>query len=104
MEAPQTEWLYYIKANEIFTAATVKACERFPKDEPLFIWVHDYHLMLVPRLLREARPSLKIGWFLHTPWPTAEVFRMLPFRTEILTGTPTHRPRLDLLFCRVVVS
>lgn len=42
------------------------------------VWVHDYHLMLMPSLLRAALPELKIGWFMHTPWPSSEVFRTLP--------------------------
>ncbi len=50
------------------------------------IWINDYHLMLVPRLVREALPGAKIGFFLHIPFPPPEVFRVLPPRTELLTG------------------
>ena len=49
-------------------------------------WVHDYHLFVVPRLLREARPDLRVGFFLHTPFPSPEVFRRLPWRREVLEG------------------
>lgn len=50
------------------------------------VWVHDYHLMLLPRLLKEARPELKIGFFLHTPFPSYEVFRSHPRRVELVNG------------------
>ncbi len=50
------------------------------------VWVHDYHLFLVPALLREKNPALKIGFFLHTPFPSSEIYRLLPVRREILEG------------------
>ncbi|MBT8044672.1 MAG: bifunctional alpha,alpha-trehalose-phosphate synthase (UDP-forming)/trehalose-phosphatase, partial [Verrucomicrobiae bacterium] len=50
------------------------------------VWVHDYHLFLLPSMLRELRPDLKIGFFLHTPFPSSEIFRALPDRDEILHG------------------
>jgi trehalose 6-phosphate synthase/phosphatase len=50
------------------------------------IWVHDYHLMLLPQLLREKLPKAKIGFFLHIPFPSFEIFRLLPQREEILRG------------------
>lgn len=50
------------------------------------VWVQDYHLMLLPRMLREQSPHTPIGWFLHTPFATAEMYRTLPHREEILRG------------------
>ncbi len=50
------------------------------------IWVHDYQLMLVPALLRERLPDARIGFFLHVPFPSSEVFRILPWRQQILHG------------------
>jgi len=54
------------------------------------VWVHDYHLMLLPSLIREnlrgKRIKVKIGWFLHTPFPSSEIFRVLPVRSELLEG------------------
>lgn len=53
------------------------------------IWVHDYHLMLLPALLRESLanlPNIKIGFFLHIPFPSSEVYRVLPVRKQILWG------------------
>lgn len=54
------------------------------------IWVHDYHLMLLPQMLREeigdTKKNVKIGFFLHTPFPSSEIYRILPVREELLTG------------------
>src|SRR4029079_7015544 len=50
------------------------------------IWVHDYHLMLLPALLRQRLPKARIGFFLHVPFPASEVFRVLPWRKELLHG------------------
>lgn len=50
------------------------------------IWVHDYHLMLLPQMLRARVPGATIGWFLHTPFPASATFRTLPVRTPLLEG------------------
>ena len=50
------------------------------------VWVHDFHLTLVPEALRRLRPDLSIGWFLHTPFPSSEIYRLLPTRAELLQG------------------
>ncbi len=50
------------------------------------VWVHDYQLMLVPGMLRERRPDARIGFFLHVPFPAAEIFRVLPQREELIRG------------------
>jgi trehalose 6-phosphate synthase/phosphatase len=50
------------------------------------VWVHDYQLMLVPRMLRERIPEARIGFFLHIPFPSSEIFRMLPQRERLLQG------------------
>lgn len=52
----------------------------------IIVWIHDYHLMLLPSLLRKALPKANIGFFLHTPFPSSELFRCLPKRKEILSG------------------
>jgi trehalose 6-phosphate synthase/phosphatase len=59
-------------------------CERHQPDD--VIWVHDYQLMLVPSMVRERIPEARIGYFLHIPFPSSEVFRTLPFRAGILRG------------------
>lgn len=75
------QWEAYCRANLSFVEAILEVYE----DTDL-VWVHDYHLMLVPKLLRARKPQARIGWFLHTPFPSQEMFRMLPYRTELLTG------------------
>lgn len=58
-----------------------------PRFEPGdLIWIHDYHLMLLPSLLRERLPDARIGFFLHIPFPSYEVFRILPWRRAVLDG------------------
>ena len=72
-------WERYREVNQRFAETIAK----FAKDDDL-IWVHDFHLFLLPKILRELRPKLRIGFFLHVPFPSSEVFRQLPVREEIL--------------------
>jgi trehalose 6-phosphate synthase/phosphatase len=76
-------WREYQRVNQIFADALVRILK--PDD---LLWIHDYHLMLLPRLIREKFPDLPIGFFLHIPFPSYEVFRLLPrqWRAEILEG------------------
>ena len=74
-------WEFYKKVNQQFAEVVLHNIK--PGDT---IWVHDYHLMLLPALLREKYPDLNIGFFLHIPFPSYEVFRMCPWRTEIVEG------------------
>ncbi len=74
-------WNAYREANRRFCDEVVRHYR--PGDT---IWIHDYHLMLLPQMLREAIPDAAIGWFLHIPFPSSEVFRVLPRRDEILQG------------------
>ncbi|KAJ6504035.1 trehalose-6-phosphate phosphatase [Mycena vulgaris] len=71
----------YAAANAAF-AARIASIYR-PGD---LIWVHDYHLLLVPKLVRAYHPDAVLGLFVHTPFPSSEVFRCLPRRKEILDG------------------
>ena len=48
------------------------------------VWCHDYHLMCLPQELKELNPGMKVGWFLHTPFPSSEIYRTLPLRSELL--------------------
>jgi trehalose 6-phosphate synthase/phosphatase len=50
------------------------------------IWIHDYQLLLAAQMIRQARPNATIGFFLHIPFPSFELFRLLPWREEILHG------------------
>jgi trehalose-6-phosphate synthase len=76
-------WAAYEEANAAFAAATAEAFA--PGD---LVWVHDYHLFLLPRMLRSLRPgpAATISFFLHTPFPDASVFSLLPTRREALLG------------------
>jgi trehalose 6-phosphate synthase/phosphatase len=74
-------WDAYKEVNEQF--ADVIARVHRPGD---LIWVHDYQLLLLPALLRKRLPSARIGFFLHIPFPSADVFRILPWRREVLEG------------------
>ena len=77
----QRYWQAYKKVNETFCNAVMEVAR--PGD---FIWIHDYHLMLLPELLRKKLPKAQIGFFLHIPFPSFEMFRLLPWRKEILHG------------------
>ena len=76
-----TGWEVYRHVNEKFADAAAAVAK--PGD---MIWVHDYQLMLVPALLRERLPDARIGFFLHVPFPSSEVFRILPWRQQVLHG------------------
>lgn len=75
------DWRAYVRANEIFRDEIVKHLR--PND---LIWIHDYQLMLLPQMIREAVPEARIGFFLHIPFPSSDVFRILPHREEVLSG------------------
>jgi len=74
-------WDAYVAVNRRFAerAASVAA-------ENATVWVHDYQLQLVPAMLRELRPDLRIGFYLHIPFPPNELFSQLPWRRQILEG------------------
>ncbi len=74
-------WRAFVDANRRFRDAVV---EEYREGD--LIWVHDYHLMLLPQMLRQALPDANIGFFLHIPFPSSEVFRILPRREEVLEG------------------
>jgi trehalose 6-phosphate synthase len=74
-------WDRYAEVNHRFAEATSRAAGRGAT-----VWVQDYQLQLVPKMLREMRPDLTIGFFLHIPFPPVELFMQLPWRTEIIEG------------------
>ena len=76
-----TGWDAYRDANEAFADAVAREARRNDT-----IWVHDYQLMLLPAMLRDRLPHARIGFFLHIPFPSSEVFRILPWRRELLRG------------------
>ena len=80
-EYNKKNWEKYITVNQKFCDSIKEIAE--PKD---VIWVHDYHLMLLPKLIREELPQSSIGFFLHIPFPSFEIYRLLPWRKELLEG------------------
>ncbi|MEM6703653.1 MAG: trehalose-6-phosphate synthase [Acidobacteriota bacterium] len=78
-EYHRTWWDDYVTVNRRFAETVVDRAE-----EGALVWVHDYQLQLVPGLLRELRPDLRIGFFLHIPFPAREIFLRLPWRTELV--------------------
>jgi len=76
------EWYdAYVKVNERFARRAAELAA-----ENATVWVHDYQMQLVPKMLRELRPDLRIGFFLHIPFPPAELFSQLPWRRQLLEG------------------
>jgi alpha,alpha-trehalose-phosphate synthase [UDP-forming] len=74
-------WEAYLAVNRRFTEAA--AAQAAPGAT---VWVHDYQLQMVPRMLREQRDDLRIGFFLHTPFPAYEIFAQLPWRRQVVQG------------------
>ncbi|XP_004507802.1 probable alpha,alpha-trehalose-phosphate synthase [UDP-forming] 11 [Cicer arietinum] len=78
----RSQWLAYVSANRIFAD---KVTEVINPDED-YVWVHDYHLMILPTFLRKRFPRVKLGFFLHNTFPSSEIYRTIPVREEILRG------------------
>ncbi|TGO64983.1 hypothetical protein BOTNAR_0082g00250 [Botryotinia narcissicola] len=79
----ESQWMAYKEVNRLFAKTIAKDVQ----DGDL-IWVHDYHLMLLPEMLRDeigtSKKNVKIGFFLHTPFPSSEIYRILPVRESLL--------------------
>ncbi|WP_369692834.1 bifunctional alpha,alpha-trehalose-phosphate synthase (UDP-forming)/trehalose-phosphatase [Flavobacterium psychrotrophum] len=74
-------WESYKEVNQKFADVVISNA-----DEGDTIWIHDYQLLLLPQMIREQRPDLVIGFFLHIPYPSFELFRTCPWRDELLNG------------------
>lgn len=74
-------WKYYVKVNQAFAD---RIAQNYKRGD--VVWIHDYHLLLVPSMLRNVLPEAKIGFFLHIAFPSSEVFRCLATRIELLEG------------------
>ncbi|WP_153797481.1 glucosylglycerol-phosphate synthase [Foetidibacter luteolus] len=98
-------WDHFVNINRLFAQ---KASEQ--ADYGAIVWIHDYNLWLVPGLLRELRPDVKIGFFHHTAFPAANTFNILPWRREIISSllqcdyVGFHIPRYVENFVDVVKS
>ncbi|XP_051150433.1 probable alpha,alpha-trehalose-phosphate synthase [UDP-forming] 11 [Andrographis paniculata] len=76
----KSTWQAYVSANKIFADKVMEVIN--PDDD--YVWVHDYHLMILPTFLRKRYHRVKIGFFLHSLFPSSEIYRTLPVREEIL--------------------
>jgi len=74
-------WNAYVAVNKKFASVVLKEIRRND-----VLWIHDYQLLLLPQMIRERHPSISIGFFLHIPFPSYELFRVLPWRAELLNG------------------
>jgi trehalose 6-phosphate synthase/phosphatase len=74
-------WASYVQVNRLFCDTVIREVSN-----DALIWVHDYHLFLLPGMLREHLPEARIGFFLHIPFPSSEMFRVLPCREALLRG------------------
>ncbi|QNN53835.1 alpha,alpha-trehalose-phosphate synthase (UDP-forming) [Nocardioides mesophilus] len=74
-------WEAYVRVNRRFAERTAAAAA-----DGATVWVQDYQLQLVPAMLRELRPDLRIGFFLHIPFPPLELFQQIPWRRQLLEG------------------
>jgi trehalose 6-phosphate synthase len=86
IEKPRFErawWRAYQEVNRVFADRAMAALDDRPD---AIAWVHDYHLTLVPQLLRNRRPDLPVGFFLHVPWPSPDIYARLPWRDQVLWG------------------
>ena len=77
----KTYYTAYVEANKIFCDAVLQVAS-----EDDIIWIHDYQLLLLPQMVRKHLPHVGIGFFQHIPFPSYEVFRLLPWRKKILKG------------------
>jgi len=77
----QVTWKYYVEVNRKFATAVMQHVK-----EGDTVWVQDYQLLLLPAFLRELQPGLSIGFFNHIPFPSFEIFRLIPWRRELIHG------------------
>jgi trehalose 6-phosphate synthase/phosphatase len=77
----EDEWESYVQVNRKFCDSVLQEANSHD-----LIWVHDYHLFLLPGMLRQHLPDARIGFFLHTPFPSSEMFRVLPSREALIRG------------------
>ena len=76
------DWTSYREANQLFADAVLQEAD----DEPALVFIQDYHLALLPRMLKKSNPNLTVAQFWHIPWPNRETFRVFPWKEELLEG------------------
>lgn len=75
-------WLSFKKVNELFAQQILEEVD----GDDTFVWVNDFHLSLVPKILKEKNPNIKVGMFWHIPWPIRQIFSICPWTKELLEG------------------
>ncbi|WP_413293176.1 bifunctional alpha,alpha-trehalose-phosphate synthase (UDP-forming)/trehalose-phosphatase [Bdellovibrio sp. HCB185ZH] len=75
------KWAVYRKANQKMADEILSIAQ-----DNDTIWIHDFHFLLLPRMIKDRNPNLKVGFFLHIPFPSNEIFRQLPVREEVLNS------------------
>lgn len=80
-EFEKSQWETYVAVNLKFAKVVLDHIEDGDK-----VWVHDYQLLLLPKLIKDRKPNTTIGFFLHIPFPSYEIFRTFPWREEALEG------------------
>ena len=76
------DWECYREANRLFADAVIEEAG----GEPAVVFIQDYHLALLPRMLKERNPNLVVAQFWHIPWPNRETFRVFPWKQELIDG------------------
>ncbi|MDX1918016.1 MAG: bifunctional alpha,alpha-trehalose-phosphate synthase (UDP-forming)/trehalose-phosphatase [Candidatus Caenarcaniphilales bacterium] len=79
----ESDWECYVEVNELFAE---RVCTKLEQNPEIPVWIHDYQLCLMPGMVRLRFPKARIGFFLHTPFPSSEVFRTFPHREDLLQG------------------
>ncbi|KAF5749459.1 alpha alpha-trehalose-phosphate synthase [Tripterygium wilfordii] len=82
MAYKREQWMAYVSVNMDFTRKVMEVMD----GEHDFVWVHDYHLMLLPTFLRKDYNRVKLGFFLHSPFPSSEIYKTIPMREYVLRG------------------
>jgi trehalose 6-phosphate synthase/phosphatase len=77
----EVSWKAYVKINRLYAESILQVIE-----DGDILWIHDYHLLLLPQMIREQKPGVSIGLFSHVPFPSFEIFRLLPWRQELIEG------------------
>ncbi|MCP4312477.1 MAG: bifunctional alpha,alpha-trehalose-phosphate synthase (UDP-forming)/trehalose-phosphatase [Bacteroidetes bacterium] len=77
----EVSWKAYVKINRLYAEKILEFIE-----EGDILWIHDYHLMLLPQMIRNKKPGVTIGLFIHLTFPSYEIFRLLPWRQEVIEG------------------
>ncbi|MEO8596495.1 MAG: trehalose-6-phosphate synthase [Candidatus Solibacter sp.] len=78
----RSDWEAYRRANQVFADAVIEEAA----GQPAIVFIQDYHLALLPRMLKERNPDLIVAQFWHIPWPNRETFRVFPWKEELLDG------------------